>query len=107
MGIPINLIATVNPNDIVHRTFKSGDYSLAKEVRATWASAMDIQVSKVIRITAMPKLELGHDKIVWSDPNKFGPAQNDLGPSMQGFIYCKKSETMPISKFKMEKLCQS
>ena len=46
MGIPINLIATVNPNDIVHRTFKSGDYSLAKEVRATWASAMDIQVSK-------------------------------------------------------------
>jgi len=44
MGIPINLIATVNPNDIVHRTFKSGDYSLAKEVRATWASAMDIQV---------------------------------------------------------------
>ena len=50
MGIPINLIATVNPNDIVHRTFKSGDYSLAKEVRATWASAMDIQVSKVISI---------------------------------------------------------
>ena len=50
MGIPINLIATVNPNDIVHRTFKSGDYSLAKEVRATWASAMDIQVINVIRI---------------------------------------------------------
>ena len=52
MGIPINLIATVNPNDIVHRTFKSGDYSLAKEVRATWASAMDIQVC-IIRITAI------------------------------------------------------
>ena len=29
----------------------------------------------------MPKLELGHDKIVWSDPNKFGLAQNDFGPS--------------------------
>ena len=53
MGIPINLIATVNPNDIVHRTFKSGDYSLAKEVRPTWASAMDIQVNKVIRIPAI------------------------------------------------------
>jgi hypothetical protein len=26
---------------------------------------------------------------------------------IQGFIYCKKSETMPISKFKMEKICQS
>ena len=23
----------------------------------------------------------------------------------QGFIYCKKSETMPKSKFKVEKLC--
>ena len=25
----------------------------------------------------------------------------------QGSIYCKKSETMPNPKFKMEKLCQS
>ena len=30
----------------------------------------------------MPKLELGQGKIVWSDPNEFGPAQNDFGPSM-------------------------
>ena len=30
----------------------------------------------------MPKLELGQDKIVWSDPHIFGPAQNDFGPSM-------------------------
>ena len=44
MGIPIQLIAVVNPNDIVHRTFKSGDLSLAPEVKPTWASAMDIQV---------------------------------------------------------------
>ena len=44
MGIPIQLIAVVNPNDIVHRTFKSGDLSLAKDVKTTWASAMDIQV---------------------------------------------------------------
>ena len=44
MGFPVELIAVVNPNDIVHRTFKSGDMSMAKEVRLTWASAMDIQV---------------------------------------------------------------
>jgi hypothetical protein len=25
--------------------------------------------------------------------------------TMQGFIYCKKSETMPKPKFKVEKLC--
>ena len=54
MGIPIKLVAVVNPNDIVHRTFKSGDLSLAKDVKATWASAMDIQVryycNSVIRI---------------------------------------------------------
>ena len=47
MGIPIRLIAVVNPNDIVHRTFKSGDLSLAKDVKATWASAMDIQVRMI------------------------------------------------------------
>ena len=27
------------------------------------------------------------------------------GTLLQGFIYCKKSETMPKPKFKMEKLC--
>ena len=44
MGFNIELIAVVNPNDIVHRTFKFGDLSMAKDVTATWASAMDIQV---------------------------------------------------------------
>ncbi len=44
MGFPIQLIAVVNPNDIVHRTLKSGDLSLAPTVQPTWASAMDIQV---------------------------------------------------------------
>ena len=44
MGIPIHLSAVVNPNDIVHRTLKSGGLSLAKDVKTTWASAMDIQV---------------------------------------------------------------
>ena len=45
MGIPIELIAVVNPNDIVHRTFKSGDLRSTPDVKPTWASAMDIQVS--------------------------------------------------------------
>ena len=49
MGFPIQLIAVVNPNDIVHRTFKSGDLSLAKDVKTTWASAMDIQVRSLYR----------------------------------------------------------
>merc|ERR1712241_174559 len=54
MGIPIQLIAVVNPNDIVHRTFKYGDLSIAKDVKATWASAMDIQIAyNVERILLM------------------------------------------------------
>ena len=44
MGFPVELIAVVNPNDIVHRTFRDGDMSVATEVKLTWASAMDIQV---------------------------------------------------------------
>jgi hypothetical protein len=31
--------------------------------------------------------------------------ENDHSKLDQGFIYCKKSETMPKPKFKMEKLC--
>ena len=45
MGFPLELIAVVNPNDIVHRTFKFGDMSMATEVKPSWASAMDIQVN--------------------------------------------------------------
>lgn len=44
MGVPINLVASVTPNDIVHRTFKNGDFSLSEKVLQTWATAMDIQV---------------------------------------------------------------
>ena len=47
MGFPIELIAVVNPNDIVHRTFSNGDFSVASDVKSTWASAMDIQVSVI------------------------------------------------------------
>ncbi|XP_075419233.1 threonine synthase-like 2 isoform X1 [Tenrec ecaudatus] len=44
MGLPIHLVATVNHNDIIHRTIQRGDFSLAKAVKPTLASAMDIQV---------------------------------------------------------------
>ena len=45
MGFPIELVTAVNPNDIVHRTFKSGDWRMLPDVKSTWASAMDIQVN--------------------------------------------------------------
>lgn len=44
MGLPIQLVAAVNSNDIIHRTVKDGDFSLSGCVKATLASAMDIQV---------------------------------------------------------------
>merc|ERR1711884_593779 len=54
MGVPVNLVASVTPNDIVHRTFKSGDFSLSEKVLQTWATAMDIQVPyNVERIVLM------------------------------------------------------
>ena len=49
MGFPMELIAVVNPNDIVHRILSVGDMSVATEVKPTWASAMDIQVKDLIK----------------------------------------------------------
>ncbi|XP_009871112.1 PREDICTED: threonine synthase-like 2 [Apaloderma vittatum] len=43
MGLPIRLVAVVNSNDIIHRTVQHGDFSLSESVKATLASAMDIQ----------------------------------------------------------------
>ncbi|XP_062431092.1 threonine synthase-like 2 isoform X1 [Rhea pennata] len=43
MGLPIRLVAVVNSNDIIHRAVEHGDFSLSGEVKATLASAMDIQ----------------------------------------------------------------
>lgn len=45
MGFPIKLVATVNSNDILARTFQKGDYSPAADVAASIAPAMDIQVT--------------------------------------------------------------
>jgi len=44
MGLPFRMVAAVTPNDIVHRTLQTGDFSLSEVVLQTWATAMDIQV---------------------------------------------------------------
>jgi len=44
MGLPFQMVAAVTPNDIVHRTLQTGDFSLSESVLQTWATAMDIQV---------------------------------------------------------------
>ncbi|XP_043918044.1 threonine synthase-like 2 isoform X2 [Protopterus annectens] len=43
MGLPVQLVAAVNENDILHRTVLHGDFSLAESVKASLSSAMDIQ----------------------------------------------------------------
>ncbi|XP_029448947.1 threonine synthase-like 2 [Rhinatrema bivittatum] len=43
MRLPIQLVAGVNKNDIIHRTIQHGDFSLRDTVLSTLASAMDIQ----------------------------------------------------------------
>ena len=49
MGFPVEIIAAVNSNDIVHRTLSVGDMSVASEVKLTWATAIDIQVKDLIK----------------------------------------------------------
>jgi threonine synthase len=44
MGFPIKLVATVNSNDILARSFQNGDYSPVPDVAASLAPSMDIQV---------------------------------------------------------------
>uniref|UniRef100_UPI003AAA8616 threonine synthase-like 2 n=1 Tax=Centroberyx gerrardi TaxID=166262 RepID=UPI003AAA8616 len=43
MGLPLQLVAMVNANDIVHRTVQTGDFSMAANVMQTLAPAIDIQ----------------------------------------------------------------
>lgn len=44
MGVPVELVCAVNVNDIVHRMISIGDFTVSRDVVATWSSAMDIQV---------------------------------------------------------------
>ncbi|KAG8591144.1 hypothetical protein GDO81_000059 [Engystomops pustulosus] len=48
MGLPIQLVAVVNSNDIIHRTVQKGDFSLGNTER-TLASAMDIQLLQMMK----------------------------------------------------------
>ncbi|KAM4634377.1 threonine synthase-like 2 [Polymixia lowei] len=43
MGVPLQLVAMVNTNDIVHRAVQTGDFSMATSVTQTLAPAIDIQ----------------------------------------------------------------
>ena len=43
MGLPVELVACVNTNDIIHRALENGDYTPGLCAQ-TWAVAMDIQV---------------------------------------------------------------
>ncbi|KAJ3604945.1 hypothetical protein NHX12_026996 [Muraenolepis orangiensis] len=43
MGVPLQLVAMVNTNDIVQRTVQCGDFSMAADVKQTLAPAIDIQ----------------------------------------------------------------
>ena len=44
MGVPITMVCAVTENDIVARTLRDGDFSMAPSVKQTLATAMDIQV---------------------------------------------------------------
>lgn len=44
MGAPIKFLSAVNENDIVHRAFSTGIFSMADNVLLTPSSAMDIQI---------------------------------------------------------------
>ena len=63
MGVPVNLVASVTPNDIVHRTFKSGDFSLSEKVLQTWATAMDIQVPYNVERIVLIAADLDTDRV--------------------------------------------
>eukprot|EP00095_Tigriopus_kingsejongensis_P007045 maker-scaffold146_size311726-snap-gene-1.18 protein:Tk07045 transcript:maker-scaffold146_size311726-snap-gene-1.18-mRNA-1 annotation:"threonine synthase-like 2" len=43
MGLPIKLVPVTNENDIVTRTLRDGNFSLAPDVHKSWACAIDIQ----------------------------------------------------------------
>ena len=48
MGLPVVFTCAVNSNDIVARTVTSGDFSVSRDVIATLAPAMDIQVREFL-----------------------------------------------------------
>jgi len=63
MGLPIEMVAAVTPNDIVHRTFSNGDFSLSENVLQTWASAMDIQVPYNVERMILMATQLNNERV--------------------------------------------
>jgi len=63
MGLPIQMVAAVTPNDIVHRTLQTGDFSLSEEVLQTWATAMDIQVPYNVERMLLMAADLDTERI--------------------------------------------
>jgi len=63
MGVPLQLVAAVTPNDIVHRTLQTGDFSLSEEVLRTWATAMDIQVPYNVERIVLMACQLNTDRV--------------------------------------------
>merc|ERR1719468_1405838 len=103
MGIPIQLIAVVNPNDIVHRTFKSGDLSLAPEVKPTWASAMDIQIPYNVERILLTATELDTEKVkaIMTDFEN-SPTGTKLPDDVLGAIHQVVSDTMSFDDAEIE-----
>ena len=57
MGLPLTLTCCVNVNDIVHRTIANGDFSITTDVKASYSSAMDIQVG-IVKYNIMNLLDM-------------------------------------------------
>ena len=55
MGLPLRFTCAVNKNDIVARTFSSGDFSTSHDVEQSLAPAMDIQ-ARVFSFNLMKKI---------------------------------------------------
>ncbi|XP_063156455.1 threonine synthase-like 2 isoform X4 [Candoia aspera] len=88
MGLPIELVAVVNENDIVHKTIQQGDFSVSRNVKKTLASAMDIQVP------------YNMERIFWL----FSGSDSNLVKSLMEEFYTTKKVKLPSelqNKFEM------
>ncbi|XP_061445743.1 threonine synthase-like 2 isoform X5 [Rhineura floridana] len=80
MGLPIDLVAVVNNNDIVHRAIQHGDLSLSRNLKPTLASAMDIQEP------------YNMERIFWL----FSGSDSNLVKSLMEDFYTTKTVKLPL-----------
>nr|XP_060639149.1 threonine synthase-like 2 [Anolis sagrei ordinatus] len=88
MGLPIELVAVVNDNDIIHRAIQQGHFSLSKTVKSTLASAMDIQEP------------YNMERIFWL----FSGSDSNLVKSLMEEFYVTRSVKLPPGLH--QKLCE-